>query len=51
MTMTMNEEETNTHVIREFTRIFKNAHDVNGVGHLFGQELRAPFSRPDAGRV
>ena len=29
------QEEQNKHVIREFTRIFKNEHNVDGVGHLF----------------
>src|SRR6476661_5427434 len=31
----MSQEERNKHVIREFTRIFKNEHNVDGVGHLF----------------
>jgi len=31
----MSQEQTNKHVIREFTRIFKNEHNVDGVGHLF----------------
>jgi predicted ester cyclase len=34
----MSQEETNKHTIREFTRIFKNEHNVNGVGHLFDTE-------------
>ena len=29
------QEERNKAVIREFTRIFKNQHNVDGVGHLF----------------
>jgi hypothetical protein len=28
-------EQTNQHIIREFTRIFKNQHNVDGVAHLF----------------
>ena len=28
-------EEQNKHTIREFTRIFKNEHNVDGVEHLF----------------
>jgi predicted ester cyclase len=32
------QEEKNRHVIREFTRIFKNEHNVDGVGHLFDTE-------------
>lgn len=31
----MQEENRNKQVIREFTRIFKNEHNVDGVGHLF----------------
>jgi predicted ester cyclase len=31
----MSQESQNQHVIREFTRIFKNEHNVNGVDHLF----------------
>ena len=31
----MSQEERNMAVIREFTRIFKNQHNVDGVGHLF----------------
>jgi predicted ester cyclase len=31
----MSQEERNSNVIREFTRIFKNEHNVDGVGHLF----------------
>lgn len=34
----MNEEQ-NKRTIREFTRIFKNQHDVNGVGALFHQDF------------
>jgi len=32
-------EETNKKVIREFTRIFKNEHNVNGVDHLFDKNF------------
>jgi len=31
----MSSEDDNKHVIREFTRIFKNEHNVDGVSHLF----------------
>ncbi len=31
----MTTEEKNVQVIRDFTRIFKNEHNVDGVGHLF----------------
>ena len=31
----MSQDERNKEVVREFTRVFKNQHDVDGVGHLF----------------
>lgn len=34
----MQEEDRNKQVIREFTRIFKNEHNVDGVDHLFDTE-------------
>ena len=42
------QEEKNKQVIRDFTRIFKNEHNVDGVGHLFDTEsfihhFRAPL--------
>lgn len=43
------QEEKNKQVIREFTRIFKNEHNVDGVGHLFDNNFvhhfRAPLPR------
>jgi predicted ester cyclase len=36
------QEDKNKKVIREFTRIFKNEHNVDGVGHLF-DNFRAPL--------
>src|SRR5215831_6825330 len=40
-------EERNRQVVREFTRIFKNEHNVDGVGHLFAKDfvhhLRGPL--------
>jgi predicted ester cyclase len=42
----MTQEETNTHVIREFTRIFKNEHNVNGVDHLFHKNFTHHFRDP-----
>jgi predicted ester cyclase len=32
-------EESNKQVIRDFTRIFKNQHNVNGVDHLFAKDF------------
>lgn len=34
-TKSLTQEERNKETIREFTRIFKNEHNVDGVGHLF----------------
>src|SRR5438045_3443936 len=33
------QENENKQVIREFTRIFKNEHDVDGVTHLFDEKF------------
>ena len=33
------QEEKNKQVIREFTRIFKNEHNMDGVGHLFDKKF------------
>ncbi len=38
--------EKNQQVIREFTRIFKNEHNVDGVGHLFHPQFRHHFRTP-----
>jgi len=40
------QEEKNKQVIREFTRIFKNEHNVNGVGHLFDKNFVQHFRMP-----
>jgi predicted ester cyclase len=32
-------EEANKRTVREFTRIFKNEHDVDGVAHLFDKDF------------
>ena len=42
----MSQEDTNRHVIREFTRIFKNEHNVEGVGHLFARDFVHHFRGP-----
>jgi predicted ester cyclase len=39
-------EEQNKQVIREFTRIFKNEHNVDGVGHLFDKHFVHHFRGP-----
>jgi predicted ester cyclase len=40
------QEEQNKQVIREFTRIFKNEHNVDGVGHLFDKNFVHHFRGP-----
>lgn len=42
------QEETNKQVIREFTRIFKNQHNVDGVSHLFDKQFVHHFRVPVA---
>jgi predicted ester cyclase len=42
----VSQEDKNKHVIREFTRIFKNEHNVNGVGHLFDKNFIHHFRAP-----
>lgn len=40
------QEEKNKQVIREFTRIFKNEHNVDGVAHLFDKKFVHHFRGP-----
>jgi predicted ester cyclase/quinol monooxygenase YgiN len=40
------QEEKNKEVIREFTRIFKNEHNVDGVSHLFDKDFIHHFRTP-----
>ncbi len=39
-------EEVNKQVVREFTRIFKNEHNVEGVSHLFDRNFKHHFRAP-----
>jgi predicted ester cyclase len=39
-------EERNKEVVREFTRIFKNEHNVDGIAHLFGKDFSHHFRGP-----
>jgi predicted ester cyclase len=52
--------ERNKQVVREFTRIFKNDHNVDGINHLFAADFQHHFKQPlppglagfkDVGRV
>jgi predicted ester cyclase len=36
----------NKQTVREFTRIFKNEHNVNGIGHLFSPDFKHNFRMP-----
>jgi predicted ester cyclase len=40
------QEERNKQVIREFTRLFKNEHNVDGVAHLFDKNFIHHFRAP-----
>jgi predicted ester cyclase len=40
------QDEKNKQVIREFTRIFKNEHNVDGVAHLFDKKFVHHFHMP-----
>jgi predicted ester cyclase len=39
-------EEQNKKVVREFTRIFKNEHNVDGIDHLFPKDFTHHFRAP-----
>jgi hypothetical protein len=45
------QEELNKQTVREFTRIFKNEHNVDGVAHFFDQKLHAPLQHLRTPRV
>ena len=40
------QEQRNKEIVREFTRIFKNEHNVDGVGHLFDTNFTHHFRTP-----
>jgi len=42
----MNNVEKNKEAVREFTRIFKNGHNVNGIDHLFAPDFKHNFKVP-----
>src|SRR5437868_606962 len=42
----MNSADRNKSVVREFTRIFKNQHNVDGIDHLFAAEFKHNFAPP-----
>ena len=42
----MNHSDQNKAIVREFTRIFKNQHNVDGIDHLFAAGFRHNFVPP-----
>jgi predicted ester cyclase len=46
MSPTSDETETNTTVVREFTRVFKNEHNIDGIHHLFATDFHHHFKPP-----
>jgi predicted ester cyclase len=42
----MDTNERNKAVVREFTRIFKNEHNVDGITHLFAADFQHHFRQP-----
>jgi len=42
----MDTADKNKEVVREFTRIFKNKHNVDGVDHLFNSDFQHHFKTP-----
>jgi predicted ester cyclase len=46
MGSTTSEVEGNKAIVREFTRLFKNQHNVDGINHLFAPDFRHHFKPP-----
>jgi predicted ester cyclase len=46
MTPISDTRERNKAVVREFTRVFKNQHNVDGIDHLFAPDFRHHFQPP-----
>lgn len=42
----MDATEKNKQVVREFTRTFKNEHNVDGIDHLFAADFQHHFKQP-----
>jgi len=42
----MSTVEANKQVVRDFTRIFKNQHNVDGIDHLFAPDFQHHFTAP-----
>jgi len=42
----MSAAEANKQVVRDFTRIFKNEHNVDGIDHLFASDFQHHFTAP-----
>ena len=46
MTPTTDDTQNNKEIVREFTRIFKNEHRVDGIHHLFASDFQHHFKPP-----
>ena len=46
MTQAMTATTKNKEIVREFTRIFKNQHNVDGIDHLFAPDFQHHFKPP-----
>ncbi len=42
----MNTTDKNKAIVREFTRVFKNEHNVDGINHLFAANFQHHFKPP-----
>lgn len=42
----MNKADKNKAIVREFTRVFKNEHNVDGIDHLFAPNFKHNFRQP-----
>jgi predicted ester cyclase len=42
----MDATENNKQIVRQFTRIFKNEHNVDGIDHLFAADFKHNFKQP-----
>ncbi len=46
MAQTIDVTKKNKEIVREFTSVFKNEHNVNGINHLFASDFQHHFKPP-----
>ena len=46
MALTIDVMKRNKEIVREFTRVFKNEHNVEGITHLFAPDFQHHFKSP-----